>query len=264
MKIKPIRTKVFKKGQNLIKFLLQYIVAKENSVVVVTSKIVALAEERVVAAKNKEKLVRQESDFYLNVKTWFTMKDGMVMPKAGIDESNANGKLILLPKDSFKSAENIRKSLQKKFKIKNLGILITDSGELTTWRKSYPLGDWFGTTLYRTVWSPIFSQIDYPIPPIFYKLKMQIIKALVKNYITKNIIVELQAEPWATAKAHISKMPIDEQIKLFPVKKLQSNVEYARQTGFEEIYLWGVEWWYWMKAQGHPEYIKTARQLYNN
>ena len=49
------------------------------------------------------------------------------MAGAGIDESNAKGKLILLPKDSFKSAEVLRKKLMQKFKLKNLGVLITDS-----------------------------------------------------------------------------------------------------------------------------------------
>ena len=38
------------------------------------------------------------------------------MASAGIDESNADGKMILLPKDSFKSAEFIRKELCKNLK----------------------------------------------------------------------------------------------------------------------------------------------------
>src|SRR5262249_14849593 len=46
---------------------------------------------------------------------------------AGVDESNAAGKLVLLPKDSFKAATKIRKTLQKKYGVKNLGVLITDS-----------------------------------------------------------------------------------------------------------------------------------------
>ena len=58
---------------------------------------------------------------------WLTIKDGMVMASSGIDESNANGKLILLPKNSFKTANYLRTQLRKKFKIKNLGVLITDS-----------------------------------------------------------------------------------------------------------------------------------------
>ena len=49
------------------------------------------------------------------------------MAAAGIDESNAQGKLVLLPKDSFVAAAKLHKVLLKKYKIKNLGILITDS-----------------------------------------------------------------------------------------------------------------------------------------
>lgn len=132
MKIQPIKTKVFKENEDLIPFILKYIKRiPENSVLVVTSKIVALSEGRVVShtsEKEKEKLIKKESDFAMKTKyTWLTIKDGMVMASAGIDESNAKGKLILLPKDSFKSAEFLRKELVKKFKLKNLGVLITDS-----------------------------------------------------------------------------------------------------------------------------------------
>ncbi|MFH1838365.1 MAG: coenzyme F420-0:L-glutamate ligase [Candidatus Kuenenbacteria bacterium] len=44
-----------------------------------------------------------------------------------MDEPNANGKLILLPKDSFKTADFLRKKLQEKYKVKHLGVLIVDS-----------------------------------------------------------------------------------------------------------------------------------------
>ncbi len=56
-----------------------------------------------------------------------TVKDGMAMANAGIDDSNGNGKLILLPKDSYKAAEMLRKELSKRYGIKDLGVLITDS-----------------------------------------------------------------------------------------------------------------------------------------
>ena len=132
MQIYPIKTKVFKENEGLLEFILKYVKnLKENSVLVVTSKIVALSEGRVVEYKNqrqKIKLIKQESDFALKTKyTWLTIKDGMIMASAGVDESNANGKLILLPKNSFKSAKILREKLKNKFKIKNLGILITDS-----------------------------------------------------------------------------------------------------------------------------------------
>jgi F420-0:gamma-glutamyl ligase len=132
MQIKTIKTRIFCENENLLDFILKYVKRiPENSVLVITSKIVALAEGRTVKYKNqsqKIKLIKEESDFAIKTKfTWLTIKDGMVMASAGIDESNAKGKLILLPKNSFKTAEFLRKYLQKKFKIKKLGILITDS-----------------------------------------------------------------------------------------------------------------------------------------
>ena len=132
MQIIPIKTRIFKENEDLIKFILEYVKRiSENSVLVVTSKIVALSEGRTVEYKNKAqkvKLIKQESDFAIKTKiTWLTIKDGMVMTSAGIDESNANGRIILLPKDSFQSADLIRKRLKKIFKVKKFGVLITDS-----------------------------------------------------------------------------------------------------------------------------------------
>jgi dihydrofolate synthase / folylpolyglutamate synthase len=138
MQITPIKTRIFKENENLIDFILKYIKRiPENSVLVITSKILALSEGRTVEYKNtkekisrKIKLIKGESDFAIKTKyenVWLTIKDNMVMASAGIDESNAEGKLILLPKDSFRSADLIRKKLKKIFKIKKLGILVTDS-----------------------------------------------------------------------------------------------------------------------------------------
>lgn len=132
MQIKAIKTKIFSENEDLVPFILKYVKKiPENSVLVVTSKIVALSLGRVWNLKNeKEKvgLIKSESDFALKTKmVWMTIKDGMVMANAGIDESNAKGKLILLPKDSFKSAEILRKKIIQKFKLKNFGVLITDS-----------------------------------------------------------------------------------------------------------------------------------------
>ena len=50
------------------------------------------------------------------------------MPSAGIDESNSEtGEYILYPKDPFASAHNLWAALRETWKIKNLGVLITDS-----------------------------------------------------------------------------------------------------------------------------------------
>jgi coenzyme F420-0:L-glutamate ligase len=132
MKIQAIKTRIFRENEDLIKFILKYIKKlPDKSILVITSKIVALSEGKTVEFKNqKEKtaLIKKESEFSLKTKyVWLTIKDGTIMAEAGIDESNAAGKLILLPKDSFKTALFMQKTLKKKFKIKKLGVLITDS-----------------------------------------------------------------------------------------------------------------------------------------
>ncbi len=141
MQIRAIKTRVFKENEDLIKFILDFIKKiPEKSILVITSKIVALSEGRFVSYASKRKLskeywVKKESGMVIKTgDTYFTIKDNMIMAAAGIDESNANGKLTLLPKDSYKNAEIIRQALQKKFKnknkLKNFGVLIVDSGFL--------------------------------------------------------------------------------------------------------------------------------------
>lgn len=132
MIIRPIKTKIFTEGEDLVSFITRYFKnIPEKSVLVVTSKIVALAEGRTAIDNGritKEKLIKAESELAIETKyTWLTVKDGMVMASAGIDESNANGKFILLPRDSFKSAMLLRAKLKKKYGLKHLGVLITDS-----------------------------------------------------------------------------------------------------------------------------------------
>lgn len=129
MKIKSIHTRLFQEGEKLEWFILEHIPKlKDGSIIVVTSKIVALAEGRTANPEEKEKIILRESEWAVPTKyVWLTIKDGMFMAAAGIDESNAEGRLILLPKDSFKAAAQLRRALLKRYKVKRLGVLITDS-----------------------------------------------------------------------------------------------------------------------------------------
>lgn len=132
MIIRAIRTRIFRERENLADFIYSCIKKlPEKTIVVVTSKIVALSEGRVRVVKDertRERLIKSESQWAVKTKhTWLTLKDGAVMSSAGVDESNANGKIILLPRDSFASASRLRSALQKRYKVKNVGVLITDS-----------------------------------------------------------------------------------------------------------------------------------------
>ncbi|ACC97623.1 Uncharacterized conserved protein [Elusimicrobium minutum Pei191] len=133
MNFKPKKTSVFKEGDNLSFFIKKHIKKiKENGVLVISSKIVALSEGRVLpplTVKQKESLIKKESTGYIKTKLcFFTIKDAMVMTNAGIDESNSEGgKIILLPKDCYKTASELVKELKKFYKVKNFGVIITDS-----------------------------------------------------------------------------------------------------------------------------------------
>lgn len=151
--------------------------------------------------------------------------------------------------DSLKEEITLVKSLDQR------PVLVTDSGELSFWFDALGLSDVFGTTLYRKVQSPIFGLVSYPLPPIYYQLKDTLIRGLL-NHPGKSIISELQAEPWAINPRPITEEAIDTQLKLMSPQDILNNVNFAKETGYDQIYLWGVEWWYFMKEKGHPEYVE--------
>ncbi len=164
MIITPIKTKpITTKDTDLFQILDDYILSlKENSVLVVTSKIVAICEGRVVPKDiDKDELIAQEADFFLprssnKYNVCLTIKNGILAASAGIDESNGDDHYVLLPKDPQTSANSIRDYLKKKFNLKNIGVIITDS--ITS-----PLR-WGvrGTALAYSGFKPFKSYIDQP------------------------------------------------------------------------------------------------------
>lgn len=139
-------------------------------------------------------------------------------------------------------------------------IIITDSGELTPWIAPMKLSDILGTTLYRKVYDQTWGDIYYPIPAWWYRLKSEIIRKLFAPQNQKTIIAELQTEIWAGQP--IMEIPLEEQLRRFPIDQFKHTINYARRTGFDEFYLWGIEWWYYLAQNGHPEYLKYAKNLF--
>lgn len=143
--------------------------------------------------------------------------------------------------------------------LSNKTIIVSDSGELGTWFVPMQTSDVFGTTLYRTVYNPVMGYFSYPILPYLYNIKSQIVKIFAPHN-QKTIIVELQAEPWLAGGD--SAQNLNDQLKQFSLERMKSYLDYARKTGFDEMYLWGVEWWYFMAAHGYPEYLDYAETLF--
>lgn len=105
----------------------------EGSILVITSKIVALCEGRVMPLeKIHEKTLREEADYYLPKEASrygvpITIKDNAFIARAGMDASNTGGYYSLLPKDSYTTAKKVRTYLIKRFGIKQAGVIIVDS-----------------------------------------------------------------------------------------------------------------------------------------
>lgn len=148
--------------------------------------------------------------------------------------------------------------------ISNKPIMITDSGELSTWIPAARRdNDILGTTLYRVVYSPTFGYWRYHlVPPAFYYFKAEFIKKLFPA--TKKIIIsELQAEAWHPEDKNLSQMSREELFQSMSPKQFKENIIFAQRAGFDEIYLWGVEWWYYMKTQDNFDYYwETAKKLW--
>ena len=140
-------------------------------------------------------------------------------------------------------------------------IMVTDSGELSLWHQAAKRSDVFGTTLYRIIYKPPIGYFKYPLGPNFFRIKALFIKLLAHQ---KNVIIsELQAEPWGPK--WITEMLIEEQYKSMNPEKLKEIVEYARKTGFPEAYLWGAEWWYWLKVKHQDDRMwETAKEIINS
>lgn len=138
-------------------------------------------------------------------------------------------------------------------------IMLTDSGELNNWYQPAKRADILGITMYRVVWDKKFGYVHYPFDYIFYRLKGSIIKRITSAH--QIIVTELQAEPWGGKS--ILEMTVAEQKKSMNVQEFQKNVKFTHDAGYAEVYLWGAEWWYWLKTkQNDFSMWEAARELF--
>ncbi len=123
-------------------------------------------------------------------------------------------------------------------------VILTESGELSLWLRSAAIGDVVGVTTYRKVWQ---DQLDfyfsYRLPAVFYYRRAEIARHIFK----KDVIgVELQAEPWEPGQLiHVSMA----RELVCPLQNYAATFKSLQPLGFDAIFLWGVEYWYFRKKQ---------------
>lgn len=142
-------------------------------------------------------------------------------------------------------------ALAKETDSKNRPIIISDSGSNRFWFKTAKLGNMVSISLYRKVWFKEFkAYVSYPFPPIFYWRKYQIVKTIFNKRV---FCGELQAEPWGPVLTN--ELSLEEQQRTMNPERFREVIEFARKTGFDEFYLWGAEWWYWLKTEQNDSII---------
>lgn len=206
MEILPIKSQLLCADFDLQKKILDLTKRKLQSgdILVLTSKIVALAEGQLVnlkkikpgkRAQKLEKfnfgtsndphvveLILQEADVVFIGTYATTVKNNILVPAAGVDLSNVpEGYAIKWPKNPQETAMQLWRSLQKKLKLKKLGIVIGDS-------HCKPLR--WGTTGVALAWAGFEGVEDVRGQKDIYGKKLKLTrKAMADNLISSALIV---------------------------------------------------------------------------
>lgn len=223
MNIIPIKTrKITSDDKDILDIIDKHVLnMEENSILVVTSKIVAICEGRIqkineeTEKEDKEKLVKQESEYYIDKNEnqygfYLTITQNLLIPTAGIDESNGNGYYILWPEKPYETANKIREHLTLKFKVSNIGVIITDS-------KTTPLR--WGTTGVSIAHSGFNALNNYIGKPDLFNREMRVTKANVVDGLAAAAVVVMGEGQEQTPIAVISEI---------------SNIEFINKNITEE------------------------------
>jgi putative folate metabolism gamma-glutamate ligase len=167
MNVTPIKTRVLLPPKDDLFDVIQKSIPslKERTIIAITSKVVSIWQGRCIPisrVQNKDDLIISEADLYLprnlTPHGWamHTLKNNLLIPSAGIDESNGNGYYILWPRNPAATAKKIGQFLQKAYRVKNVGVIITDS-------HSIPLrGGVIGISLGAWGFNPLNDYRDTP------------------------------------------------------------------------------------------------------
>ncbi|HEX3095863.1 MAG TPA: coenzyme F420-0:L-glutamate ligase [Patescibacteria group bacterium] len=202
MQVTPIKTSLFRANENLLEFIISHLPAlEEQSVLVVTSKIVALSQGRVANLADKEKVIADES--IETIPTEFgtlTLTAAGWCINAGVDESNSQGQLILLPKQPLVAAEELRVKLIEHFNIQNLGIIITDTRTVPL-RKAT-----IGRAIAIAGFNPLKSYIG---APDLYGRKSRMTQSNIADALAASAVLTMGEGDEQTPLAVVSDAPIE-------------------------------------------------------
>lgn len=242
MHVTPIKTHALtKKDTDIFAVIDKYIVdLQNNTVVVVTSKIVAICEGRIVPLDKitKDELVQQEAEYYLprtysKYDVCISIKNSLMVASAGIDESNANDNFVLWPKKPQQSANSIRGHLTKRFGLKHIGVIITDS-------KTTPLR--WGVTGIAVAHSGFNALNSYVGKPDIFGRPMRVEKLNVADSLATSAVAVMGEGNEQTPLALITDVPFVEFRDSNPTQEELDMLKIAIEDDIYAPLLTSVKW----------------------
>lgn len=242
MQVKAFKThKITSQDTSLFSLLDTYLTEfPEKGVLAVTSKIIAITEARVVdlTESEKDELIIKEAQYYMpreknKYHVMLTIKDNILAAASGIDESNADNKYVLWPKDSQQSANEIREYLVKRFNLKECGVIITDS-------KTTPLR--WGVTGIALAHSGFLALNNYIGTKDLFGREMHVTKVNVMDALAAASVYEMGEGTEQTPLAVITDIP---HIEFQPRNPTKEELDFLHISIDDDLYgsfLKSVEW----------------------
>lgn len=209
MKVHSIKThRITNQDRDLYAILDRYLTSfDEGSILAITSKIVAICQGRMVRVEeaDKQALIESEADYWLppsasKYHVSLTVKDHLLIPMAGVDESNGNGYYVLWPRDPQRVANEVRAYLSGRFSRRQVGVIITDS-------KTTPLR--WGVTGVAIAHSGFLALNDYIGQPDIFGRPLQITKVDVADALAAAAVLVMGEGNEQTPLAVIGDLPSD-------------------------------------------------------
>jgi F420-0:gamma-glutamyl ligase len=207
MRIIPIKTNIISQHDFIENVVDRYIASiSENSVLVITSKIISIMQNDVVSIKSdKSELIHTECEMYLlpennPFRSTITITGHKLSAAAGIDESNADNLFVLLPSKVQAVANKLRTFLQEKYSVKNIAVIITDS-------RSSPL--YLGTHGVAMAYSGIKPLKDYIGTKDLFGREIQMSRLNIVNGIASGAVTVMGEGLESTPLALVTELDLD-------------------------------------------------------
>ncbi len=224
MRVTSLKTSPVMHQGDIFAFLDEWIHAlEERTIVVITSKVVSILEGNVREKTiSKEDLIKQEAGYYIEdewlwkyYRLFITRKNDIIIANAGIDESNANDRYVLWPKNPFETAERVWRHLKTKHTLSSLGVIISDS-RITPLR--------WGTIGIGIAWCGFQPLNDYRGAPDIFGRSLRVTKAGILDGLAASAVLVMGEGKEQTPIAMITDVPFVTFVDHPPTEEEQQSM----------------------------------------